>query len=280
MKERRTSELLQILPDTRRLLDEIQQQTGRPVEIQPDPSVRGRGRAIYVVTDPDLSRHLVLFDPEQAAHLNHLVAHECGHIVRFAAAEPGERRVPVMTSERRRLASRQLLPELSRLVRDGVPEGAVADVLPTWLSGTIAQLSDTPADVYIERWLWDAHPGLRAAQEASLRAQVQTLQLVHRPVVAAFTPEPIWRASDAMNYALVKAVSRLLQDPSLVHPYGRSDAQRLGDELLEMVDASPDIGLAGDRRLSELWAARLGVGVWLEWRTLDTLPRDFKHAWE
>jgi hypothetical protein len=261
-------------------MDEVQERTGRQVEVRPDPAVRGRGRAIYVVTDRDPRRHLILFDPQHEHHLNHLVAHECGHIVRFAVAEQRDRRVPVMTSERRTLATRQLLPELTRLVKDGIPEGAIADVLPTWLSGTIAQLSDTPADIYIERWLWETHPSLRAPQEASLRSQVQTLQLVHRPVVAAFTPEPVWRASDAMNYALVKAISRLLREPSLVRPYARSEAQRAGDELLQIVDASPDIGLAGDRRLSELWAARLGIGDWLEWRTLDTLPRDFRHAWE
>jgi hypothetical protein len=279
MAERRTGEH-QLLPDTRRLLAEVEAETGRRVDIRADAAVRARGRAIYVVTDPDPERHLILFDPKEQPYLDHLVGHECGHILRFARAEPEDRTVPVMTGERRAKAIRQLLPEILELVKRGIPEGAIADVYSVWLSGTIAQLSDTPADMFIESWLWAEHPGLRRAQEASLRSQIKTLHLISRPVVAAFTPESVWKASNAMNYALVKTVSQLLSDRSLKHPYAHSPALKLGEELFDLVDASPDEGLAGDRRLSMAWAKRLGFEDWFEWRRLEELPRGFRHAWE
>jgi hypothetical protein len=280
MRERDGSEQPPLLPETRRLLTEVGEETGRRVDITADAAIRGRGRAIYVVTDPDPERHLILYDPKEKPHLDHLVGHECGHILRFARAEPEDRTVPVMTGERRAKAIRQLLPDIRKLVDRGVPEGAIADVYSIWLSGTIAQLSDTPADMFIEWWLWSKHPALRRAQEASLRSQVKALHLVNRPVVAAFTPESVWRASNAMNYALVKTVSRLVSDRSLVKPYVRGPVQKLGEELFEMVEESEDLGLAGDRRLSLEWAKRMGFQDWFEWRRLNELAPGFRHAWE
>src|SRR3990172_1333309 len=169
MKERNHYERESLLPGTRRLVSEIERQSGRPIEIRADPAIGGRGRAMYAVTDPDLTRHLILYDPAEARHLDHLVAHECGHIKRFAESPPEGRVVPLMTADHRASAARQLLPELSRLIESGVPEGATAELLPLWLGGTVAQLADTPSDVWIERWLWREHPALRVRQAEALR---------------------------------------------------------------------------------------------------------------
>ena len=219
MKERPEVKQGPLLPETRRLVDDVEAETGRGIFIRADASVRQQGRAAYLVSDPNPNHHLILIDPAERRFLDHLIAHGCGHVLRFWRAASFDKLVPVMTGERRARTLRQLMPEFRRLVRSGIPEGAIADVQSIWLSGTISQLSSTPADVYIERWLWQDYPGLRSAQEASLCSQVRTLQLVNRPVVAAFTPEPVWRASNAMNYALVKAVTGLLHDQRLLQPY-------------------------------------------------------------
>ena len=175
---------------------------------------------------------------------------------------------------------RQLLPDIAVLVRRGIPEKAIAEVYSVWLSGTIAQLSNIPADIRIERWLWRDFPVLRPAQEASLRHQIRTLHLVAGRAVEVATPKSVWRASNAMNYALVKTVSDLVDDRRLLRPYAGSWAERIGEELLRTVNESRDGGLADDRRLSDLWATRLGFREWYEWRTLDELPKGFRHAWE
>src|SRR3990172_11190295 len=167
MKERNHYERESLLPGTRRLVSEIERQSGRPIEIRADPAIGGRGRAMYAVTDPDLTRHLILYDPAEARHLDHLVAHECGHIKRFAESRPEARAVPLVTAGHRASAARQLLPELSRLVKSGIPEGAIADILPLWTGGIVAQIADTPSDVWIERWLWRENPILRARQAES-----------------------------------------------------------------------------------------------------------------
>lgn len=279
MTERPRGELPSLLPETQRLIAAVAAETGRPLEIRPDAAIRGRGRAIYVVSDPNPEQHLVLFDPAESRFLDHLVAHEIGHILRFHRAQPEERVIPVLTAERRRRAVRQLLPEIQTLIRRGLPEQAIAEVYSIWLSGTIAQLSDTPADIRIERGIWRESPALRRQQEASLRHQIRTLHLVARPQVEAVTPRSVWVASNAMNYALLKAVGGLLGDESVIRPY-TGEIRRLGDELYEMVESSAEDGLVDDRRLSGLWAERLGFGEWFEWRRLAELPKGFRHAWE
>jgi len=261
-------------------LRDVEEQTGRTVEILPEPAIRGRGRAIYVVTDPDPSRHLILYDPEQRKYLDHLVAHECGHIIRFATAAPEDRVVPVMTTERRTQAIAQLLPELTALSRKGYPAEVLAAVVPIWLSGTVAQLSDTPSDIRIEQWIDNEYRGLREVQRTSLLEQAHELHLVASRAVGKVTPESIWVASNAMNYALVKTIARLLGRNDLMTPYTFSRARPLGESLFGMVEAEPDDGLVGDRWLSEQWADALGFRDWSEWRRLDELPPGYGHAWE
>ena len=64
MTERFEPEQLALLPETRRLLTSVELETGRQINIRPDQAIRGRGRAIYVVSDPNpRDRHLVLVDP-------------------------------------------------------------------------------------------------------------------------------------------------------------------------------------------------------------------------
>ncbi len=94
------------------------------------------------------------------------------------------------------------------------------------------------------------------------------------------TPKLVWAASNAMNYALVKSVAELLDRLELVRPYRLADSRRLGEELLAIVERTPDVGLSSDRATSERWAERLGFRDWLDWRTLDALPAGFRHAWE
>ncbi len=261
----------ELLPETRALIAAVERQSGRGVVVRADPQVASRGRAIYVVSDPDVSRDLVLYDPSERRHLDHLVAHEVGHVIHFSEPRPADRRVPVLTAERRAQAMHQLAPEFEPL-RRGLSPHAIAEVVPLWLSGTVAQLSDTPSDIRIERWLFQRHPGLRAHQRASLLDQVRTLQRVLTPAVERVTPRSVWLASNAMNYVLAKTVADILSVPGAVRPYLGTPAQALGEDLIALAERHSNQGLAGDRRVTDAWAACFGFADWFEWRRVDELP--------
>jgi hypothetical protein len=132
----------------------------------------------------------------------------------------------------------------------------------------------------IERWISDELPGLRNEQEASLEDQLRNAAFGLRPVVVAFTPQAVWRASTAMNYALAKSCAETLGRRDFVRPFRGTSVAKLGSELLELFDRCTADGLAADRNVSEAWASRLGIREWFEWRRVDELPAEFQRIWE
>lgn len=257
-----------LLPETQQLLDWVEASTGRPIEIRADPAIRSRGRAIYAVSDPDQSRQLVLYDPLYEQLKDHLIAHECGHIRMFAEAPVRDQVVPVMTVRSRRRAAEELGPDLERLVRKGLPDDAIRRALPIWLSGTVSQLVDTPADSEIERWLWTEWPGLRRVQESSLRDQAKLFRGALSPAVQSVTPTRIWEASNAMNGVLTSGYADLLGDTSLTLAYQRAGFGRRRLEPLVSALAG-EFGLRNAQRASRAWAEHFGISDWFEWRSLD-----------
>lgn len=281
MTERSRGESPALLPETQALLHEIRQATGMPVDIQREPAIRGNGRAVYLAADPSAERHRVLYDPKYERFLDHLVAHECGHIVRVSAASPSERAIPVMTSAHRYDAALQLLPQIEELLNSGVlTERYLEELLPLWLSGTVSQLHNTPADIHIERWLHREFPSLRTVQAASLMSQAREAHEVLGPSIEIFTPPLVWDASNAMNYALMQSAAELFGREAFVQPYRGTHAKLQGRELLAMLDDTPDTGFAGDRELTDRWADRLGLQGWMSWRFLNDLPAEHWHIWE
>lgn len=276
MNERSPIEHSSLRPETAQLLDSIESETGIPVLIRADGKIRGYGRAAYIVTDSNPEYHNILVDPAKSRFIDHLVAHESGHILRFYRVQPEDREVPVLTGEHRANALRQLLPEIATLVKQGIAQEAIDKVYSKWLSGTISLISNTPADIRIERRIWQEFPGLRDIQEASLRDVSQSLHVVTGSAIEATTPQSLWRASNALNYALCRATGELLDDESLVMPYRGSWAEKVGEELYQLISGSPDLGLANDRKLSDTCAERLGFRDWYGWRTLDSLQPGFK----
>lgn len=281
MTERPRSEHPALLSETRELLNEIHRLTGMPVDIRGEPAIRGTGRAVYIAANPSAEQHRVLYDPKYERFLDHLVAHECGHIVRLAATAPAERTLAVMTSAQRYDAAIQLLPEIEEMIGRGViKEWYLDELLPLWLSGTISQLYNTPADIHIERWLHREFPSLRKVQEASLMSQAREVHQVLDLSVELATPPLIWNASNAMNYALIRPAADLFGGEAFVRPYRGTNAEALGSELLAVLESTPDTGFLGDRELSDRWADRLGLTGWMGWRRIDELPAEHWHVWE
>ncbi len=270
----------QLLPATKQLIREVEERTGRLIEIQPEPGIRGRGRAVYVVTDQDPRRHLIVYAPVERLLLDHLVAHQCGHILRFAEAEPIERVVPVMTEPRIEMATRQLASELQPLLNTVWTPTESREALTGWFGATIAGLTDSPSDVRVERWIRREYPYLREVQTRSLLQQAYSLNKTLGRSVEKATPPTIWRASVATNYAFVKSTAQLLDRRDLVDEYRFSSLRGLGEELLAIVDSEGDAGLAGDHRISNLWAAALGLSGWFEWRHLADVPANYWYAFE
>lgn len=261
--EREPRERAALLPETERLLAWVETSTGRTVVVEADPEVRPRGRALYVVSDSDPSRHLVKYDPLYEATRDALIAHECGHIAMFSRAG-SDGRVAVVTRASRERALDRLAPEIEMLRRRGSSISWLREAVPIWVGGTVAQLVDTPADMSIEAWLWNKWPALRSTQEASLRDQTRTYALALGERVREVTPPTVWDASMRMNGRLVRTYAQLLGDSRLTAPWGRAGFRESAG-----LRADGDlVHLEASHALTRSWEREFGVEGWFEWRRL------------
>lgn len=249
------------------LIADIEGTTGRPVEVRADPGIRSKTRGVYRVTDPDPSRHLILYDPLYEKIKDHLIAHECGHVKLFAEASDSDRIVPNVTENSRRRAIEQLEPEIKLLEQRGLPRSELLKALPFWINGTISQIGSYPADIEIERWLWNAWPGIRKVQESSLREQTRLFRQSLSQEVKAVTPPLIWNVSNSMNGVLVSSYEDLLGDTNLGLAFRRAGFGR--DQFELPVFANEDaLDLSKANVTSKVWAKKLGISEWFEWKEL------------
>lgn len=263
------------------MIQSVEGQTGRPVLLRPEPGLAGKAHAAYAASDPDERRHLVLYDPEYADYLNHLLPHELGHVQLFTGAESDDRLLPHIDGETRAQARRVLLAELPASARPLLRSTLdLTEILDLWSSGVIVQASNYPQDILIERMIFNEHPDLRASQRQSLARMAQESHDGLDSRIMMVTPKTVSVASQAMNYALLKSCARFLGEPWMVRPYRRTTFEHVGEELLDIFNAVQPEDLGGSIEVSRRWNEHLGIDSWFRWapaRGTGSQPRAF---WE
>ncbi|MCA9852241.1 MAG: hypothetical protein KC482_01350 [Dehalococcoidia bacterium] len=252
------------------MLKSVELSTGRPVELRAEPALAGRARGAYIVSDPDRSRHLIVYDPAKSDLLDHIVAHEIGHLEMYASARSDERIVAVLSESGRRRARAAIEKEVTELGLDR-NSSAVAWAVDAWIDGVARQVSSFPADLLIERRIWELHPSLRSRQRAALETTATESHQAMEARVRDVTPPTVFLASNAMNYALLDVASRFLGAPWMLRPYRRGPIQSQGKALLESFFQRGGDDLVSLSRVSKEWARQLGISDWLDWRPVDDL---------
>ena len=266
--DRRRERLPSLRRDVRDILWRAERMTGREIRIVPYPSLEAW--ASIRVARKGEARHTLRYNPRYGRHLDYLVAHECGHLLRLWSVTPEERFVPAVGRKERMIAYGRLLEELSNPLRL-LPEQAVAGLLRTWHDGIVRQVSSFPVDIRIEAWLYEHYPGMREAQVPALVEQLVENQMVLRPEVATSTPESVYRASAAINCAFAQSLALLLREPSLCRAYPH-ELSRLGGRLLGQISSQEDPSHTGDVATANGWAELLGLSGWFRWTRVDDVP--------
>ena len=77
------------LPDSvNRIFDEVKSLTGKGVKLIEKGDLDTY--ASIKIARKSMPDHLMYYKPEHTGIINHLLAHECGHILRIYGVEPGE----------------------------------------------------------------------------------------------------------------------------------------------------------------------------------------------
>lgn len=217
--------------------------------------------------------HLVRYRPGQSDYRDALIAHEAMHLIRFYKAAPEERYIPVITARHRAEVASDLVEDLGRLAKLGIPIAGIQQLLATYHQGLMSQTVSFPADFRIERELAEHYGDLRVAQEASIRQQLRENRNVYQTPVRTMTPTKVYLASATMNSAFARYMSRLLGNAHLASPWDGTSYWPGGRELADELWGSPDRGYLGDVATAREWSARFGIDRWFDWVLLSDLQR-------
>src|SRR6059036_2083176 len=102
-----------LLPPVLEIMERVKEVSGKEIIFRPAPNqlVPATSKIARAI----MSNHIIKYQPQMVERINHLTAHECGHILRTIQADPSTRIVPVSNSETRATAVKQLGSELSHL---------------------------------------------------------------------------------------------------------------------------------------------------------------------
>lgn len=268
MQERIREQQLTILGVTQDLLREAEELVGTPIEIEPAAALINDARAILSLPSGSLQHCAIVYLDRHRTHVDHLIAHELGHLRRLYSVPPEQRFVALGTGLTRGRRLRQLEPEIERIVVSGVPRALLTRAIPIWMRGLIAKLANTPADLRIERRIHDEHPELRALQRLSLLDQARDLQRGLSLEVARLMPAAMYANTLLLNYVIISEFGDLCDRPELELPYVHAVDRQLGNELRRIAIRGPDTGHLGDIEISQVWAEVLGMTEWFEWVTV------------
>ena len=263
------------LPDSiHKILDEVKSLTGKDVKLIETADL---GVYAYVkIARRSMPAHLMYYKPEHSGIMNHLMAHECGHILRIYGVEPQSRLVPFTNNQLKSQALKEIEPEIEKLSQV-IPFDGLVQIVDMWYTGTIRQLTSFPSDIMIEKWIYDEYPELRPYQSASIKKQYDEAIQGLSGRVEGMTPRKMLQASNSMNYAFFHVLEAHFGVNYYLGRYQRSAYAATGKELMRLQQEQEN-SYKGDIDTTNRWAEALGCSHWFSWRDFEDVPADHSDA--
>jgi hypothetical protein len=148
-------------------------------------------------------------------------------------------------------------PDLSRALNED-------EIVRAWIYGVVNQLISQPADIYIQKAIFEEMPELEEPRRIVLERQFLDFMAAQKEEVRIYSPKTIYDASLIMNSVYLSLLDQLAGTDFLsrtgVLPQSRKIA-RLLKATLEITSDSPE----SDRQITDLWADFLSIRDWYEW---------------
>ncbi len=265
---------LDLSPSVHRIFAEVKSLSGKDVKL-----IEKGDLDVYAsvkIARKSMPDHVMYYKPEHTGIINHLIAHECGHILRIHGLEPESRLVPFTNDQFKLGALKDIEPEIQRLSQVLPFEGLV-QIANVWYTGIIRQLTNYPSDIMIEEWIHDEYPDLRSYQSKSMKKQYDEAVQGLSSRVEKMTPHRILRASNGMNYAFFHILEAHLKDNYYLGRYDRSAYASIGKELI-LLQQEQENNYKGDIHTVNQWAEALKCSHWFSWRDFEDVPENYLTA--
>lgn len=262
-----------LLEPVRAILDSLREITGRDVQFVRKPELQSLAR-IRMAAGASAD-HVLFYRDENDSLINHVIANECGHLLRLFSAPPASRLVTVANERTQARYRKDIREDIQRLsLIHGL--GTLQDFIPLWYESVVFQLTRMPPDIMIERWIYREHPGLREIQRDALMEQQSKAVSVLSRGIRRMTPRKVYDSSQVMNYTFFKLMGQLL-GMNLTEPYKRSLYALEGENLSDWTERNARDDHEGDVGLIRGWAEFLQLSRWIEWRHHDEVCERMLH---
>lgn len=252
----------------------VKTRTGKSVILNEKDDLAGY--AMIKIARKNMDSHLLYYKPEHSGIINHLVAHECGHILRIYDTPDNKRLIPFTNDNYKRIAFSSIEPDIQKLSQQ-IPFDNLVSILNMWYTGLIRQLTSYPSDIMIEKWIYKDYPELRPYQEMSLKKQYDEAVMGMSQRVEKITPLKILEASNGMNYAFFNIISNLLNDISFSRKYTRSAYEKIGRQLVLIQQDAKD-NYQSDINITNKWADYLNISDWFSWKDFEDIPGNYMNT--
>lgn len=265
---------LELAKPVREILKKVAQVTKKEIEFVEKNNLQTY--AAVKMARKNMKTHLIFYKREHNELVNHLIAHECGHILRMFAVPEGKRLIPMSNEEIKGIALNEMQDEIMGLSKI-LPLERLAQIINLWFNGTVRQVTNFPPDIMIEKWLFDDYPELRPYQLRSLQKQHQEAIAGLKNEVKQITPSKILDASNIMNYAFFRIIGFYIKTNFLT-PYNQTNYVRKGKELAEYTEKNYTNDYEGDLKMIDYWAKYLGLSNWFAWTGFENVPESYLEA--
>jgi hypothetical protein len=262
---------LELIPGIYQIFDKVKALTGKDIQLIEKTDLSTF--AAIKIARKRMPSHLLYYKTEHTGVINHLIAHECGHILRTFSVQENERLSPYSNNQIKLKALSSIEPEIQKLSQ-AIPFQKLVQIINMWYAGVIRQLTSYPSDIRIEQWLYDDYPELRGSQSQSLKKQLEEGLMGLSAKVETLTPRRIMDASNSMNYAFFTFIGTHFNDNNYLRRYERSGYKNTGNKLLLIQKDSED-SYRGDIDTINRWAESLQINDWYAWRNFEDIPDNY-----
>ena len=221
----------------------------------------------------DMENHIVYYKEGASQRINHIIAHECGHIIRIYGAAPSERLIPYFSSKNYDYALEECRNDIDNISKI-VPESKLNQLIEMLFKGLVMQLTNQPVDLKIEEWIYNDYPELREFQRISFKSQLHEAIGGMNEKIRSITPSKVFEASHAMNYAYFNVLA-VKAEFELDSAYGDSEFEKKGKPLIEIMEKYENT-FDGDLKRINGWAKVLNLSSWYEWKKFEDVPLNYE----
>ena len=263
-----------VLPESiNKIFDQVKSLTGKEVQM-----IEKKDLDTYAsikIARKSMPAHLMYYKSEHTEIINHLIAHECGHVLRIYSVSPENRLIPFTDDQLRLQSLKDIEPEIQKLSKILPFEGLV-QIVNVWYAGMIKQLINFPSDIQIELWIYDDYPDLRVSQSKNIKRQYDEAVQGLSSQVERMTPQKLLNASNGMNYAFFNILGKHFNDNYYLRKYDRSAYIDIGKRLILLQQESEN-NYIGDVDTINKWAKALNLSHWFAWRDFEDVPDSYLH---